>query len=141
MTIRKAEATWLGSFREGKGVMKFGSGAYEGGYSYLSRFEEEPGTNPEELLGAAHAGCYSMSLSARLSNNGFPPTRIQTWANVHFGRVDGKARILKIELVNETEAAGISPEKFQELALDAKLNCPVSLALTGVEITLDARLK
>jgi len=140
MTIRNAEATWLGSFREGKGVMKLGSGAFEGAYSYTTRFEEEPGTNPEELLGAAHAGCFSMSLSARLSNNGFPTTQIHTTAKVHFGRVDGKARIIKIELNNETEATGISPEKFQELAEDAKVNCPVSLALVGVEITLDARL-
>lgn len=141
MSIRNAEATWEGSFREGSGVMKLGSGAFEGAYSYLTRFEDEPGTNPEELVGAAHAGCFSMSLSARLSNNGFPPKRIHTSAKVHFGRVDGKARIIKIELDSETEADGISLEKFLELAEDAKINCPVSVALSGVEITLNARLR
>lgn len=140
MAVRNAEATWTGSLREGNGVMKLGSGAFEGAFSYGTRFEEEPGTNPEELLGAAHAGCFSMSLASRLSSNGFPVTQIHTRAKIHFGRVDGKARIIKIELENETEASGVSPEKFQELAAEAKATCPVSVALSSVEITLAARL-
>ena len=140
MAIRNAEATWEGTLKEGKGTMILGSGALEVQFSYTTRFEEEPGTNPEELVGAAHAGCYSMSLSSRLTNHGVTPQRIHTTAKVHFGRVDGKARILKIELDNETVAPGISPEKFHELAEDAKINCPVSVALAAVEITLNARL-
>jgi osmotically inducible protein OsmC len=140
MAIRDAQAIWEGTLREGAGVMKFGNGAFEGPFSYLSRFEEGEGTNPEELLGAAHAGCFSMSLSSRLTNAGHPPVRISTQANVHFGRVDGKAQILKIELFTEAEAPGISSEKFLELAEDAKLNCPISMALQGMEINLSAKL-
>jgi lipoyl-dependent peroxiredoxin len=140
MAIRSSEAIWEGSLREGKGVMKLGSGAFEGVFSYATRFEEQSGTNPEELLGAAHAGCYSMSLSSRLTTAGFPPEHIHTTARVHLGRVDGKSRILKIELENETRVKGLSFEKFMELAQDAKVNCPVSFALAGVEISLDARL-
>ncbi len=140
MAIRSSEAIWEGSLREGKGTMKLGSGAFTGAFSFATRFEEEPGTNPEELLGAAHAGCYSMSLSSRLTTAGFPPELVHTIARVHLGKVDGKSRIIKIEIENETKVAGVSHEKFDELAQDAKVNCPVSIALAGVEITLNARL-
>jgi len=140
MPVRTSEATWSGSLREGSGTMKFGSGAYEGSFSYLSRFEEQPGTNPEELLGAAHAGCFSMSLSSRLSSAGFTPKSIHTTAKVHFGKIDGKSRIPKIELECEAEVPGISDEQFQELAEVARSGCPVSYALANVEIILTARL-
>ncbi|MBP1692269.1 MAG: peroxiredoxin [Chloroflexi bacterium] len=140
MPVRTSEATWNGSLREGSGTMKLGSGAFEGSFSYLTRFEEEPGTNPEELLGAAHAGCFSMSLSSRLGGAGFTPKSIHTIAKVHFGKIDGKSRIPKIELECEADVPGISNEQFQELAEVAKSGCPVSYALGNVEITLSARL-
>lgn len=141
MPVRNAEAVWEGDLRTGNGQMKFGSGAYEGSYTFASRFEEGDGTNPEELVGAAHAGCYSMALSGGLTRAGFPPERITTHANVHLGRVDGKARITLIELTTEASVPGISNEEFQQIAEVTKSDCPVSAALTGVEITLTARLK
>jgi osmotically inducible protein OsmC len=138
MPLRKAHAVWEGSLKEGSGTMKFST--YEGPYTWSSRFEEAEGTNPEELLGAAHAGCFSMSLSSGLTREGFAPKWIKTTASVNLGRVDGKARILSIELESEAEVPGISNEKFLELAEAAKSGCPVSVALAGVEITLLARL-
>lgn len=140
MAVRTAEATWEGSLKEGKGSMKGASGAFESPFSFATRFEEHPGTNPEELLGAAHAGCFSMALSAGLGNIGFTPTRIHTKAQVTLGRVDGKARITNIHLKTVATVPGISPEKFQEVAEATRTGCPVSAALTGVEISLDARL-
>jgi lipoyl-dependent peroxiredoxin len=140
MPIRSAEAVWEGSLKTGSGKMRFGSGAYEGAYTWASRFEEAQGTNPEELLGAAHAGCFSMALSSRLSNAGFPPQRISTQAKVHLGKVDQVSRIIKVELDTEASVEGIDEGLFLELAEAAKLTCPVSAALTGVEITLTARL-
>ena len=140
MAVRNAEAVWEGSLREGKGTMKFGSGAYEGAYSYLSRFEEGTGTNPEELIGAAHAGCFSMALSADLGKIGIKPERIFTKAQVTLGNVDGKSRITNIHLDTEVKVSGIDDAKFQEIAAGTKLGCPVSAALTGVEITLKARM-
>jgi osmotically inducible protein OsmC len=138
MAVRKSEAVWKGTLREGSGVMKLGSGAYEGEYTWASRFAEEKGTNPEELIGAAHAGCYSMFLSALLTKAEFPPTSINTTATVHLG--DGPT-INKIELVTEANVPGISGDKFAELAAQAKANCPVSKALAAVpEVTLDAKL-
>lgn len=140
MKVRNAEAVWEGSLKEGKGRMKFGSGAFEGAYSFASRFEDGSGTNPEELIGAAHAGCFSMALSGELGRAGFAPQRIYTRAEVTLGKVDEKSRITRIHLNMEAEVAEISPEKFQELAEKAKAGCPVSAALAGVEITLQARL-
>jgi lipoyl-dependent peroxiredoxin len=140
MAIRNASATWEGNLREGNGVMKLGSGAYEGPFSFATRFEEEPGTNPEELIGAAHAGCFSMALSGGLGNAGFSPTSIRTRARVHLGRVDGKSRITLIELETEAVVPGISQEKFLEIAEATKTGCPVSAALAAVEIKLEARL-
>jgi len=141
MPIRKAEAVWEGGLRSGKGVMKLGSQAFQGPYSFPSRFEEGEGTNPEELIAAAHAGCFSMALAAALEREGFPPRRVSTEARVHLEMVEGRATITRIELLTEAEVPGISPEKFQEIAQAAKEGCPVSRALAGVrEIALEARL-
>lgn len=140
MNVRHAEAVWNGSLRDGKGTMKLGSGAYEGAYSYASRFEEAKGTNPEELIGAAHAGCFSMAFSADLGKAGFTPEMVHTRAEVTLDRVDGKSRITKIHLDMDAKVPGISPEKFKEIAEGAKQGCPVSAALSGVQISLAARL-
>ena len=140
MQVRTAEATWEGSLREGRGVMKFGDGLFEGPYTHASRFEEGSGTNPEELIGAAHAGCFSMALSGDLGRAGFTPVTITTRAMVTLDRVDGKARITKIQLETTAQIPEIDEETFQRIAQVSKAGCPVSNALTGVEITLDARL-
>lgn len=140
MPVRNAQAVWQGTLKEGHGSMKFGSGAFEGAFSFASRFEEGSGTNPEELVGAAHAGCFSMALSADLGKAGYTPKRVATHAQVHLGRVDGKARITKIHLETEAEVPGIDQEAFLQIAEGTKTGCPVSAALSGVEITLDARL-
>ena len=141
MPVRKAEAVWEGGLRAGKGDMKLESQAFQGPYSFPSRFEEGEGTNPEELIAAAHAGCFSMALAAALEREGFPPRRVSTEARVHLEMVEGRATITRIELLTEAEVPGISPEKFQEIAQAAKEGCPVSRALAGVkEISLEARL-
>lgn len=140
MTVRNAEAHWEGTLREGAGSMKLGSGAYEGPYTFASRFEEGPGTNPEELIGAAHAGCYSMFLSALLSNAGYTPAHIHTTAAVHLGRIDGAPAIIHIELVTEATVPGLDEAEFQEKAAAAKAGCPVSKALASTEINLTATL-
>ncbi|MCS6994106.1 MAG: OsmC family protein [Anaerolineales bacterium] len=137
MTIRTSSAEWKGTLKEGAGTMKLGSGAYEGPFTFASRFESGPGTNPEELIGAAHAGCFSMFLSALLTKEGFTPTRIATTATVHL--TEGPT-ISLIELNCEAEVPGLSETTFQEKAAAAKANCPVSKALAGPEIRLTARL-
>jgi osmotically inducible protein OsmC len=139
MPVRSANAIWKGTLKEGSGTLKLGSGRYEGPYTFASRFEEaEDGTNPEELIGAAHAGCYSMFLSALLTNNGFTPTRIETTATVHLA---AGPTINKIELNCEAEVPDIDAAKFDELAAEAKAKCPVSKALSSVdEIVLNATL-
>ncbi len=137
MAVRNAEAIWQGSLREGSGSMKLGSGAYEGPYTYASRFEDGPGTNPEELIGAAHAGCFSMFLSALLTKDKHIPTRIHTTAKVHLG--EGPA-ITLIELNTEATVPGLDQAKFSQYADSAKANCPVSKALSAVEIQLNAKL-
>ena len=138
MAIRTSSAEWKGSLKEGAGTMKVGSGAYEGPFTYASRFESGPGTNPEELIGAAHAGCFSMFLSALLTQAGFTPTRVHTTATVHLG--EGPT-ITLIELDTEAEVPQVSEAAFLEQAEAAKKNCPVSKALAGPEIRLRARLK
>jgi osmotically inducible protein OsmC len=140
MPKRKAEAVWSGDLKSGRGTMAMGSGAWSGSYSFGSRFEEAGGTNPEELIGAAHAGCFSMALAGALGRAGFEPKRIETEAHVHLRMGDDGARIAKIELITEAEVPGIDEAAFQEQAEGAKKGCPVSKALTGVEIVLDARL-
>ena len=140
MPVRAAEAEWKGSLQEGSGTMRFGSGAFEGQYSFGSRFEEGVGTNPEELIGAAHAGCFSMALSGALSRAGHPPTRVHTTAKVHIEKGDAGFSITRIELKTEGEVPGIDEDTFRKEAEGAKVGCPVSKALTGTEITLDAKL-
>ncbi len=140
MAIRSSEAEWKGNLREGQGTMKLGSGAFEGRYSFASRFESGTGTNPEELIAAAHAGCFSMALSAGLSKAGFSPTRIHTEAKVHLESVEGGFGITRIELETEAQVPGIDAGTFQQQAEGAKKNCPVSKALAGTQISLTAKL-
>jgi len=140
MAIRHAQAVWEGNLKDGKGSMKLGSGAFEGAYSFSSRFEEGSGTNPEELIGAAHAGCYSMALSAELGAAGFSAQRIETRATVTLGKIDDKIRITEIHLDTQATVPGINSEKFLEIAEATKSGCPVSAALAGVNITLSVRL-
>jgi osmotically inducible protein OsmC len=140
MSVRNAQARWEGDLRGGKGTMSFGSGAFQGQYSFKSRFEEGTGTNPEELIGAAHAGCFSMAFSNMLSEAGHVPTRVDTKARVHLEKVDGKQTITRIELDTEGTVPGISAATYQEIAQKAKAGCPVSRALGGVDIQLKATL-
>jgi osmotically inducible protein OsmC len=141
MPTRKAEAQWEGNLAEGNGRLKLGSGAFDGPYSFKSRFEEgQSATNPEELIGAAHAGCFTMALTAQLSRAGITPTRIHTTAQVKLEKVGDAFSITKIDLEMEAEVPGIDDPTFQKYALDAKQNCPVSKALAGTDIGLTARL-
>jgi len=135
-----ATAVWEGSLKEGKGRMKLGTGAFEGAYTFKSRFENGAGTNPEELIGAAHAGCFSMALSAGLGRAGFTPKRIETSARVHLEKVGEAFRITRIDLTTEAAVPGIDAKAFQDQAEAAKKGCPVSAALAAVTISLDARL-
>ncbi|MER3479085.1 MAG: peroxiredoxin [Meiothermus sp.] len=138
MPVRSAEATWQGTLREGKGHLKLGSGVWQGPYNYRMRFEDEPGTNPEELVAAALAGCYAMFLSALLGNQGTPAERLDCTARVHLG--EGPT-LTKIELHLEARVPGLDEARFQELAQQAKAGCPISKALAAVpEMVLEARL-
>jgi osmotically inducible protein OsmC len=137
---RKAEARWEGDLRGGRGKIKLGSGAFEGNYSFGTRFEGAPGTNPEELLGAAHAGCFTMALSLFLGNAGHRPTKIETAATVHLNKVGEGFSITGIDLATRGLVPGISSAEFQRIAEDAKANCIVSKAL-AVPITLTATLE
>ncbi len=141
MLIRKSSAMWEGTLKDGKGTMRVGSGAYEGPYSYASRFESGAGTNPEELVGAAHAGCFSMALSAGLTEAGHPPTMIHTEAEVRFEPQRGGYRITSILLTTKGIVPGVSENDFKTYAQEAKKNCPVSKALGGVDIQLDAHIE
>jgi osmotically inducible protein OsmC len=140
MAIRTADAVWTGGLKDGKGTVKLGSGAYEGPYSFASRFEQGTGTNPEELIGAAHAGCFSMALSAGLERVGHKPKSVKTKARVHLEKVGDGFQITKIQLQSEADVPGIDAAKFREQAEAAKKGCPVSRALAGVQIELDAKL-
>jgi lipoyl-dependent peroxiredoxin len=140
MTVRNARAIWKGTLKDGKGKMRVGSGAFKVPYSFATRFEEEPGTNPEELIGAANAGCFSMFLSGLLTSNGTPPEKVKTTAKVHLNRDDRGPVINKIELDCQALVPGLTNEVFQEKAAEAKANCPVSRALAGPEIILTATL-
>ena len=141
MPTRNAHAEWNGSISEGSGRMQFGSGAFEGPYSFKSRMEEGPGTNPEELIGAAHAGCYSMALSLILGSGGNEPESISTDAKVHFDKQGEGWAITGITLTTRAKVPGMDNDDFVQAAEAAKKNCPVSQALTGVEISLDAALE
>ncbi len=139
---RRAEAEWNGSVTEGNGKIKLGSGAFEGAYSFNSRFgDDTKATNPEELIAAAHAGCFSMALSAALGKAGFTPTKIETKATVKLEKQGEVFTIPAITLETEAEVPNIADEEFQTLAKSAKENCPVSKVLAGAEITLNAVLK
>jgi osmotically inducible protein OsmC len=141
MPTRRAEAEWKGNLAEGEGRLKVGSGAFEGPYSFKSRFEEgQSATNPEELIGAAHAGCFTMALTAGLSRAQIKPTRIHTEARVKLEKIGDAFSITQIELDTEAEIPGIDDATFQKYASDAKQNCPVSKALAGTEIHLNAKL-
>jgi osmotically inducible protein OsmC len=140
MPVRSADAVWNGDLKGGKGTMKLGSGAYEGQYSFGSRFESGTGTNPEELIGAAHAGCFSMALSAGLGKAGLTPKRIHTSAKVTIEKVGEGMKITKIQLDTEAEVPGIDDAAFQTIAQQTKAGCPVSQALSATPIELVARL-
>ena len=141
MPTRKAEAEWEGNLAEGSGQLKVGSGAFEGPYSFKSRFEEgQAATNPEELLGASHAGCFTMALTAQLSRAGIKPKRIHTEARVKLEKVGEAFSITQIELETEAEIPDVDDATFQKYALDAKQNCPISKALAGTQISMTAKL-
>ena len=137
MPVRKANAEWNGDLKSGDGIMKFGSGAFEGAFSFKSRFENGRGTNPEELIAAAHAGCYSMAFSNELDQAGHTPDSVETNAEVTI-KEEG---ITESHLNVTASVAGIEENEFMQIARSAKENCPVSKALQGVNITLDASLK
>lgn len=138
MPVRTAEAEWKGNLTEGSGNLKVGSGAFDGPYSFTSRFSEEgtAATNPEELIGAAHAGCFTMALDAALTKAGHSPERLHTKASVRLAKVGEGFEITKITLELEGEVPDLSSEEFEEFAKGAKANCPVSKALAGTEIEL-----
>lgn len=138
---RKASAMWHGDLRSGNGQVRLGSGVFEGPYSFLSRFDRAPGTNPEELLGAAHAGCFSMALSAALANAGHKPVSVDTTATVHLEQVGPSSSIIAgIDLVTRGVVPGLDPAEFLRFAEDTKQNCIVSKALSAVPMTLNAEL-
>ena len=144
MALSTAEAVWEGGLKDGKGTVKTGSGAIDGAYSFRTRFEgaqgASTGTNPEELIGAAHAGCFSMALSAGLGKAGFTPTRIHTTAKVHLEKVGEGFKITRIQLATEAAIPNIDEATFRQQAEGAKTGCPVSQALAGTQIELDAKL-
>jgi len=145
MPTTKASARWEGTLKEGKGSMGLASGAYQGAFTFLSRFERgaspETGTNPEELIAAAHAGCFSMALSGRLTTAGFPPTSIDTQAAITMERTDAGMTITKSHLVTRAKVPGIDEAAFQEHVREAKAGCPVSRALAALTITVEATLE
>lgn len=140
MPTRKAHARWTGSLKEGRGKVDFGNGLFAGDYSFGSRFEDGKGTNPEELLGAAHASCFAMALSLALGQAGFAPDFVDATAEVTVAPHEGGFKITRSHLVCEAKVPGIDDAAFTELAEKAKAGCPVSQALAGTEITLAAKL-
>lgn len=138
MATRDGSAEWRGALKDGSGTLSVGSGLFSGKFSFATRFEDEPGTNPEELIGAAHAACFSMALSNILAEAGHTPESVRTTAKVHLRMVEGDPTIARIDLVTEGQVPGIDGEQFAKFAADAKSGCPVSRALAGVsEITLE----
>lgn len=142
MPITKANAHWTGSLKDGKGDMELAGGAYRGPFSFVSRFERgagpETGTNPEELLAAAHAGCFSMALSGQLTSAGHAPVSIESTAAVTMERIDGAMTISKSHIVTKVKVEGIEEADFQRAVDAAAKTCPVSRALAGVTITVEA---
>jgi osmotically inducible protein OsmC len=140
MPIRTASARWSGNFTEGSGTIRTGKGGYEGNYSAKSRFEEGEGTNPEELIGAAHAGCFSMAFSKALADAGHSPTSVETTAKVHLDKTDAGMTVTRIDLDTVGDVPGIDDSEFQKIAEGAKANCPISRLLSpGADISLNAR--
>jgi osmotically inducible protein OsmC len=140
MLTRKANAMWEGTLKEGKGKMWLGSGAWEGPYSFDSRFGGGKGTNPEELIGAAHAGCFSMEFAAKLTDAGYPPKGIRTDAEVGIEPMRGGYAITSVRLMTRGAVPGIAEAEFRKIAEAASKSCPVSKALTGVQVSLEAKL-
>ena len=141
MAVRSASAEWKGDLPSGTGTIDSETGAVSGQYSFSSRFEEGTGTNPEELIAAAHAGCYSMAFANVLASAGHTPEQVNTTAEVHLGKVDGSPTITRIHLICRAVVPGIDAEAFAGHAAEAKAGCPISRALAAVpEITLDATL-
>jgi lipoyl-dependent peroxiredoxin len=141
MTDRRGSAQWQGDLTSGTGTLRVGDGVWEGAYSFTSRFEEGAGTNPEQLIAAAHAACFTMALSNMLSSAGHVPDSVHTDANVHLRFIDGAPTITRIDLDTVGRVPGIDAEQFEKFAEDAKANCVVSRALAGVpEMVLTARL-
>lgn len=141
MPIRTASARWEGTLTEGSGTVRTGKGGLSGNYSFKSRFEEGEGTNPEELIGAAHAGCFSMAFAKGLTEAGFPPTAVETTAAVRLEKTDAGMTVTRIELDSTGQVPDIDEAEFQKLAEAAKAGCPISRLLSpGVEITLRATL-
>lgn len=142
MPVRRAEAEWKGNLRDGAGTLKSETGAVSGQYSFTSRFEEGTGTNPEELIAAAHASCFSMAFSANLAKAGHSPESVRTTASVHLEKSDAGFSIVRIDLVSRARVPGISEDAFQAEADGAKKGCPISRALSdSIEVTLDAKLE
>lgn len=141
MKKRNASARWKGTLKKGSGTIKIESGAFEGPYSFATRFEGAKGTNPEELIAAAHAGCFSMAFSMLLEKAGYPPAEIQTQASVTLDQVEEGFKITHILLQSEAEVPGIDEAEFQKQAEMAKKGCPVSQLLTGASIDLVSVLK
>ncbi|MFC7276700.1 OsmC family protein [Paractinoplanes rhizophilus] len=141
MPIRTATARWEGNLTEGSGTMTTGKGGYQGNYSFKSRFEEGEGTNPEELIAAAHSGCFSMAFSKGLADAGFTPTSVETVAKVHLDKTDAGFGVTRIDLETVGNVPGIDDATFQKIAEGAKENCPISRLLSpGAQITLSAKL-
>lgn len=140
MPTRSSDATWEGDLPTGNGTMRVESGAYEGAYSFRSRFEDGAGSNPDELIAAAHAGCFSMALSNLLAEAGYEPESVHTTADVTLRMVEEEPTITSIHLTTEASVPDIDDATFQEHAEAAKAGCPVSKALAGPDITLDASL-
>jgi osmotically inducible protein OsmC len=140
MAIRTSEAQWDGTLRDGKGRFWTGSGEVSGVYAFQTRFEEEPGTNPEELIGAAHASCFSMALAGDLGRAGYEPRSVRTTAKVHLEKGDAGFTITEIDLESEAQVDGIGDDEFQRIAEGARAGCPVSRALGAVPIILRATL-
>jgi osmotically inducible protein OsmC len=141
MPTRNASARWQGTLIDGSGTIRTGKGGFEGNYSFKSRFEEGEGTNPEELIGAAHAGCFSMAFSKALTDAGHPPNSVETTAAVHLDKTDAGFTVTRIDLSTTGDVPGIDAAEFGKIAEAAKANCPISRLLSpGAEITLAAAL-
>ena len=141
MPVRTANASWKGDLKTGKGQLSSESSALNGAYSFSTRFENEKGTNPEELIGAAHAGCFSMALSKILAEAGHTPNEIKTTAKVHLDKGESGFGISKIVLQTEGDVPGMDADNFKQHAENAKMNCPISKALKAVNIELEASLR